>query len=126
LTSAGADIAERASTWTLRVDDSLLGRVEARPQHEDALAADLGERPADAVTCRGDPPGPHLPLHLLRGTRPVDLGVLRLEEARVAHVVLDLGVAGIVGLRPLERTRQQRRSNAEQRLQDVLGALGAG
>src|SRR5215208_253899 len=74
-------------------EGATFGGVEARPYHVGALAAELGERPADAVACRGHPPRPHLSVHVLRGTRPVDLGVLRFEEARVARVPLDLGVS---------------------------------
>jgi hypothetical protein len=82
-------------------------RVEARPQYEDSAALELRERTSNAVTCCGDPPGAYLPMHVLRGTRPVGLGILGLEESRVARVFLCLGVAWVASLHALERARQQ-------------------
>ena len=101
------------------------GAVEPRPAQIDRLPVDVGAGAADAVARCGDPPGAHLPVNLLRRTAPVDLGELGLEEARVARALLALHVPGIAGLDPLERPRQRRGDEREQRVEHLARTLEA-
>ena len=84
-----------------------VGRLAAHAKDAHGLAVELGEGATVAGDCGVEAPRANLARDLVRGSRPVDPGVLGLEEAEVAGLALVLRIAGVAALDPLEDTGQE-------------------